>query len=94
MESIPGPDTSDELDDFFVAKQNYSVEHLCKAFGVKYISARSIEEVDDKILSFYGPTEDKRPIVMEVFTPHEENDKQLKDYFEKVRIEKEGVKRF
>jgi hypothetical protein len=31
---------------------------------------------------------------MEVFTPHEENDKQLKDYFEMVRIEKEGVKRF
>lgn len=91
---IPGPDTSAELDDFFVAKQNYSVEHLCKAFGVKYISARSIEEVDDKILSFYGPTEDKRPILMEVFTPHEENDKQLKDYFDKVRIEKERVKRF
>ena len=91
---IPGPDTSEELDDFFVAKQNYSVEYLCKAFGVKYISARSLEEVDDNILAFYGPAEDKRPIVMEVFTPHEENDKQLKDYFDKIRIEKERVKQF
>lgn len=91
---IPGPETSEELDDFFVAKQNYSVEHLCKAFGVHYLSAKSLEEIDDKILSFYSPTNDKRTIVMEVFTPHEENDKQLKDYFNQVRIEKERVKQF
>ena len=91
---IPGPDSSDELDEFFVAKQNYSVEHLCKTFGVNYLSARSLEEIDDKILSFYRPTENKRPIVMEVFTPHEENDKQLKEYFSKIRLEKNQVKQF
>jgi len=31
---------------------------------------------------------------MEVFTPQDENDKQLKEYFEKIRLEKGKVKLF
>jgi 2-succinyl-5-enolpyruvyl-6-hydroxy-3-cyclohexene-1-carboxylate synthase len=91
---IPGPDTSEELDDFFVAKQNYSVEFLCKAFDVNYLSANCLEEIDQQIIPFYSEQANKRPVVMEVFTPHEANDKQLKEYFEKIRIEKSRVKQF
>ncbi len=91
---IPGPDTSEELEKFFVAKHNYSVEHLCKAFGVNYLSAKSIAEIEQQIASFYSQQPNNQPVLMEVFTPQDENDKQLKEYFEKIRLEKGKVKLF
>lgn len=83
---IPGPDTSSALDDHFVAKQDFSAKYICKAFNINYVAAESIDELNDKLPEFYNHQENSRPALMEIFTPHELNDKVLKDYFNAIKI--------
>ena len=78
---IPGPDSTEELDDFFVFNHGFSAEHICKAYGVDYLSANSIEEIEQQWEQFYQYDENGSPALMEIFTPREINDKVLKDYF-------------
>jgi 2-succinyl-5-enolpyruvyl-6-hydroxy-3-cyclohexene-1-carboxylate synthase len=78
---IPGPDSTEELDDFFVFNHGFSAEHICKAYGVDYLSANSIEEIEQQWEGFYQYDENGRPALMEIFTPREVNDKVLKSYF-------------
>jgi len=37
---IPGPDTTPNLEEFFVAKHNWKAEYICKAFNVDYKKAK------------------------------------------------------
>lgn len=83
---IPGPDTVQERDEFFVAKQSFSIEYICKAFDINYMKSESLEEIDQQIDQFYSHWDNKRPVLMEVFTPHDENDKVLKDYFKSIKV--------
>ena len=78
---IPGPDTTEELDDFFVYNHEVSAEHICKAFGVDYFKANSIDEIEKQWEIFYQYDENGNPALMEIFTPQGENDKVLKAYF-------------
>jgi 2-succinyl-5-enolpyruvyl-6-hydroxy-3-cyclohexene-1-carboxylate synthase len=83
---IPGPATVKEQDDFFVAKQSFSLEHVCKAFDINYLKAERLSEIDEQLDAFYSHQENDRPVLMEVFTPHHENDKALKSYFSKIKV--------
>lgn len=83
---IPGPDTVEEQDDFFVAKQNFSLKHICNAFNVNYLSAESLEEIDGLLDKFYSHQDNNRPVMMEIFTPHELNDQELKKYFKEIKV--------
>ena len=78
---IPGPDSTEELNDFFVFNHGFSAEHICKAYGVDYLSANSIEEIEQQWEGFYQYNENGRPALMEIFTPREVNDQVLKSYF-------------
>ena len=78
---IPGPDKTEELDDFFVFNHSFSAEHICKAFDVTYYQANSLEEIDSQLQTFYTYNENGRPVLMEIFTPRDVNDRVLKEYF-------------
>ena len=78
---IPGPDTTDELSDFFVFNHEFSAEYICKAFGVDYFKAISTEDIEAQWESFYQYDENGKPALMEIFTPQDQNDKVLKAYF-------------
>jgi len=78
---IPGPDTTAQLDDYFVTQHAYSAEYICKAFDITYLSASSEEELELNIAELYRPVENNRPVLLEVFTPGTVNDKYLKEYF-------------
>jgi len=77
---IPGPETTEVLDDYFEVGNPASIEHICKAFNASYRKAESESELEEQLETFYS-TESDRPIVLEVFTPNLENDKVLKAYF-------------
>jgi 2-succinyl-5-enolpyruvyl-6-hydroxy-3-cyclohexene-1-carboxylate synthase len=81
---IPGPDSTEELDDFFVFNHGFSAEYICKAYGVDYLSANSIDEIEQQWEQFYQYDENGNPALMEIFTPSEINDKVLKDYFKSL----------
>jgi 2-succinyl-5-enolpyruvyl-6-hydroxy-3-cyclohexene-1-carboxylate synthase len=78
---IPGPDTTEELSDFFVYNHEFSAEYICKAFAVDYFKANSIEDIEAQWESFFQYDENGNPALMEIFTPQDQNDQVLKAYF-------------
>jgi 2-succinyl-5-enolpyruvyl-6-hydroxy-3-cyclohexene-1-carboxylate synthase len=83
---IPGPDKSKAKDKYFVTNQSFSAKSICEAFDVNYMSASSMDDIDSQLNCFFEVQSNERPVLMEVFTPRETNDKVLKDYFEKIKI--------
>jgi 2-succinyl-5-enolpyruvyl-6-hydroxy-3-cyclohexene-1-carboxylate synthase len=81
---IPGPDTTEELDDFFVFNHSFSAEYICKAFGVNYYSARSQEQLESQLDDFYSYSEDGHISLLEIFTDASQNDSVLKAYFNSI----------
>jgi 2-succinyl-5-enolpyruvyl-6-hydroxy-3-cyclohexene-1-carboxylate synthase len=49
FEIIPGPDDSSFRDDFFVAKHDFSAEHICKAFNVEYAFAFYLKSFENEL---------------------------------------------
>lgn len=76
---IPGPDTTDQKDKYFVAKQAFSAEYICKAYGLDYFRADSVESIDVQLEAFFAVGE--VPKLMEIHTATIENSAVLKNYF-------------
>ena len=81
---IPGPSTSDELDEFFEVTQERSAEVVAKMYGLSYDQASSSEELENVLLEFYQ--EKNQVAILEVFTPRTENDKVLKTWFDNLGL--------
>lgn len=79
---IPGPPESGSLEEFFEVGNTADIEQLTKAHNLNYYSASNAEELDTISADFYNPQENKRPAILEVFTPKELNAAELKGYFE------------
>jgi 2-succinyl-5-enolpyruvyl-6-hydroxy-3-cyclohexene-1-carboxylate synthase len=84
---IPGPDSVEEQNDFFVYPNNFSAEYICKAFDIHYLKANSIAEIDEQMHQFYTYEPDQRPKLMEIFTTDSLNEIILKDYFSYIKLE-------
>lgn len=82
---IPGPDSTDFLEDYFVTRHAYSAEFICKAFDVAYFHAEGEVELEQRISEWMQPTQNGRPALLEVHTPSELNDQVLKNYFNAIR---------
>lgn len=82
---IPGPNSTNQLDNYFVAQHSFSAEHICKAFNVDYFSANSIEEIENQMDDFYGRKVNSRPKLMEIFTPSDINHTALELFFERMK---------
>lgn len=81
---IPGPSSTNVLDEVFFTKQAFSAEYICKTFNVEYMKATSLTELETQLPEFYTYNETNRPILIEVFTHEEENGEVLKDYFKAI----------
>ncbi len=77
---IPGPRESDQLERYFEAQHDRKAEFLCKAHDVNYVSASSLNEIENQMADFFE--ESDRPKLMEIFTPRELNGEVLGQYFE------------
>ncbi|MFK7774677.1 MAG: 2-succinyl-5-enolpyruvyl-6-hydroxy-3-cyclohexene-1-carboxylic-acid synthase [Saprospiraceae bacterium] len=77
---IPGPSTSDELDEFFEVTQQRSAKPIAKMYNLNYQKADSVESLEKVLPKFYR--KGKRAKILEVFTPRKSNDKILQSYFE------------
>lgn len=76
---IPGPDTTPNLEEFFVAKHSWSVKHICKAFNIGYLHCESKEDLHKTVSDFIKEEPDKN--VLEINTPHSINSEVLREYF-------------
>ena len=79
---IPGPKDSNVLD-YFETPHNLSAEYLCRMFNFEYFRAENESELDSQISNFFDKS--KRPKLLEIITPREENDKILKKYFNNLK---------
>lgn len=85
---IPGPKSTAELDDFFVFNNQFNAQNLCKTFGLTYFKADSISSIESQMNEFYAYEENGQPKLMEIFTPSDQNDVQLENYFNAVRVDR------
>jgi 2-succinyl-5-enolpyruvyl-6-hydroxy-3-cyclohexene-1-carboxylate synthase len=83
---IPGPDTTPQKDTYFVAKHGFSAEYICKAYGVDYVSADSVESIEAQIADFFRYEEHGAPKLMEIHTAGLENSAILKEYFSRTKV--------
>jgi 2-succinyl-5-enolpyruvyl-6-hydroxy-3-cyclohexene-1-carboxylate synthase len=82
---IPGPDKTEELDEFFVFNNNFSAEALCRTFNITYFKAHNLPEIDEQLNQFYNDAS-KSSSLIEIFTQTIENEQELKKYFEFVKV--------
>jgi len=84
---IPGPATTPALEEFFVTNQSHSAKHICKAFQVEYLEARSLDDLEKVLPTFFDISESNGTQILEVCTPMDESTKVLQQYFESIRVE-------
>jgi 2-succinyl-5-enolpyruvyl-6-hydroxy-3-cyclohexene-1-carboxylate synthase len=83
---IPGPSSTQELNEFFVFNNQASAKGICEAFGLEYYSAHTLMEIEAQMVDFYMFEENGKPKLIEIFTQNIDNEKVLADYFEKIKI--------
>ncbi|TNE56194.1 MAG: 2-succinyl-5-enolpyruvyl-6-hydroxy-3-cyclohexene-1-carboxylic-acid synthase [Bacteroidetes bacterium] len=83
---IPGPDSTEEQDQFFVFQNDFEAKKLCEAYRIAYFKADSEEAIIEQMEDFYRYEEGGRPKLMEVFTKDEKNSEQLALFFEKMSV--------
>ncbi|HSR59912.1 MAG TPA: 2-succinyl-5-enolpyruvyl-6-hydroxy-3-cyclohexene-1-carboxylic-acid synthase [Robiginitalea sp.] len=77
---LPGHEESPRFETYFETINEHSLQPLCDLHGLEYQRAGSEEGLQDALARFFGPSE--RPVLLEVRTPRELNDKILLNYFE------------
>lgn len=82
---IPGPDSTRQAETFFEAKHSFKAEHICKAFGIHYAHAQTIQEIEMEMTNFYTLNGDGKPKLLEVSTPSDVNPIVLKEFFNTIR---------
>lgn len=80
---LPGNKDSENFDQFFETVHNLNAEPLCGMYGFEYQSARTMEEVEESLGSFFS--EKEKPALLEIFTPRKVNDEVLLQYFKFMR---------
>ena len=82
---IPGPDTTEVLDEFFECEHPGSIQKIADAFDCPYMKAHDETELQKGLDWIYSDDAARRPKVLEIFTPKHQNDKILKEYFEYIK---------
>jgi 2-succinyl-5-enolpyruvyl-6-hydroxy-3-cyclohexene-1-carboxylate synthase len=78
---IPGPDTTNELEEFFEVKHSWNAKYIAKNFAIPYFNSTSLVELKKTLPLFYSPQSKGKPAILEIFTPNEKNAVILKNYF-------------
>ena len=79
---LPGPKKSNALD-FFETSHKLTAEQLCAMHGIDYKPAEDKDAVKSCLVDFFKPSDQTK--LLEIFTPKEENDLILKQYFETLK---------
>jgi 2-succinyl-5-enolpyruvyl-6-hydroxy-3-cyclohexene-1-carboxylate synthase len=82
---IPGPDKTDQLEEFFEAKHNWTAKYIARNFDVPYYFVDNMDDLINFIHQFYKPQDNNRPAILEIRTPNEQNAKILRSYFKFIK---------
>jgi len=76
---LPGHKNTDNFDTYFETKHNLTAKQLCAMYNIAYQEANSMMNLKDELQNFYDV--DRTPKLLEIFTPRENNDQILLNYF-------------
>lgn len=79
---IEGSSKMRQLERYFETENNASVAGICAAFGMEYMSASNLVEVERQMEVLLTMPSEGEPVVLEIFTPNTENTQVLKGFFE------------
>ena len=79
---LPGDKNTENFDTFFETKHQFTAKQLCEMYQFTYFSASNEENLKSIMTSFYS--EEKKPKLLEIFTPRTVNDEVLLDYFKSI----------
>ena len=77
---IPGPSSTNAMDEFILTKHHKSAEHLANHFGFAYTKVDDEDTLSRILDNFFKP--DEKAKILEVDTAHIENAEVLKQYFD------------
>ncbi|RMA58908.1 2-succinyl-5-enolpyruvyl-6-hydroxy-3-cyclohexene-1-carboxylic-acid synthase [Ulvibacter antarcticus] len=79
---LPGAKETSHFNEFFETRHSLSAKHLCSMYGIDYKMANDENTVGTAFEDFFEASE--KPMLLEIFTPSEVNDKILLDYFKYI----------
>lgn len=79
---LPGHDETSVFNTFFETSHCLTAEHLCKMYGLNYLTASTETTLEESLIAMFS--NDEKPTLLEVFTPTLENDKVLLQYFREL----------
>ena len=82
---LKGLEVSPARDRFVAAEHKTSAEGICRQNDVVYLRAGNTEEMQEEIDRLID-TDSDRPVLLEVFTDAEIDEKVLKDYFMSISV--------
>lgn len=80
---LPGNNNSEEFATYFETKHQLTAEHYCKMFGLGYKQVADTQNLTMVLDQFYK--DQNRPMLLEITTPGQLNDRYLLDYFDFVK---------
>jgi len=79
---LPGHNETPVFNTFFETSHCLTAEHLCKMYGLNYLTASTENTLEESLKAMFS--NDEKPTLLEVFTPTLENDKVLLQYFREL----------
>ncbi len=82
---IKGPGESPAFNEFFFTENKFSAKGIAKAFGLNYLKAEDEMELETALQKFYAQ-EQKKAVILEVFTDADVNTKAFRELFKRVKV--------
>ncbi len=82
--TLPGLNRSEALDDFVATAHNTEARRWAEQQGFRVLTARNREELQQQLPLFMN-REGEQPVLLEVFTSMEENQKVIASYYEQLK---------
>lgn len=79
---LPGHNETPVFNTFFETSHCLTAEHLCKMFGLNYLTASNEKTLEESVKVLFS--NDEKPTLLEVFTPTLDNDSVLLQYFKEL----------
>lgn len=83
---IPGPSSTNNLEESFEAHHSLRADLLAQMYGIPYQAAHDAASVEEGLEWMYDTDS---AAILEIFTPREENDAELKRYFAYLKANKQ-----
>ena len=82
---IKGPDTTEQLDQYFETHHEQSAKYIAKTYNLNYFVAENEKELKEVLADFYKKQNNNHPAILEVNTPRLESAEVWREYYKVLK---------